>query len=304
MDGSSDLCDMGGLTREYRGDGCSDISFPTSTHERTLYTQTGAAENGYYRRVDVLPDRLMVHKQACLRDNMKFFGGGGGSSWKHADSDSIYFPIRVHLYDDSDNHVGINEYGDIERQIDGSVYSIFPAIDQDSSSVETPTHMCEGILAYTDSANLKYEIHGESNGYGLFALSRGISDGKLITAYYDSLIVTDSFVGYVYSDNNSPDFSIYLDQNSDGVIDDIVRPSSFVGLSCGDVNGSGYLDIDDVVYLVGFIFLGGPAPLSLDLADSDCSGSIDIDDIVYLVNYIFIGGNAPCDVDGDGTSDC
>ncbi len=38
--------------------------------------------------------------------------------------------------------------------------------------------------------------------------------------------------------------------------------------------------------------------------DSDCSGSVDIDDVVYLINYIFSGGPAPCDTDGDGAPDC
>jgi hypothetical protein len=38
--------------------------------------------------------------------------------------------------------------------------------------------------------------------------------------------------------------------------------------------------------------------------DSDCSGAVDIDDVVWLINYIFTGGNAPCDTDGDGVPDC
>lgn len=38
--------------------------------------------------------------------------------------------------------------------------------------------------------------------------------------------------------------------------------------------------------------------------DSDCSGAVDIDDVVWLINYIFTGGNAPCDADGDGVPDC
>ena len=38
--------------------------------------------------------------------------------------------------------------------------------------------------------------------------------------------------------------------------------------------------------------------------DPDCSGNTDIDDVVYLVMYVFSGGYAPCDPDGDGTPDC
>jgi hypothetical protein len=69
---------------------------------------------------------------------------------------------------------------------------------------------------------------------------------------------------------------------------------------CGDANGSGGdppVDIDDVVYLINYIFAGGPMPIPIESADVDCSGGdvpVDIDDVVYLINYIFAGGQAPC----------
>ncbi len=73
---------------------------------------------------------------------------------------------------------------------------------------------------------------------------------------------------------------------------------------CGDADASEGVDIDDVVYLISYIFSGGPQPSPYESGDADCSGSVDIDDVVYLVNYIFSGGNAPCDTDGDDLPDC
>ncbi len=73
---------------------------------------------------------------------------------------------------------------------------------------------------------------------------------------------------------------------------------------CGDADASEAVDIDDVVYLIQYIFAGGPAPDPLESGDADCSGDVDIDDVVYLIQYIFAGGNAPCDPDGDGEPDC
>ncbi len=67
-----------------------------------------------------------------------------------------------------------------------------------------------------------------------------------------------------------------------------------VMLPCGDTNSDSAVDIDDVVYLINYIFGGGPAPASEELADVDCSGNVDIDDVVFLINYIFGGGPAPC----------
>ncbi|MBU2100220.1 dockerin type I repeat-containing protein, partial [Candidatus Micrarchaeota archaeon] len=62
---------------------------------------------------------------------------------------------------------------------------------------------------------------------------------------------------------------------------------------CGDADGSSAVDIDDVVYLINYIFAGGPEPVPYWTGDADGSTAIDIDDVVYLINYIFSGGPAP-----------
>ena len=73
---------------------------------------------------------------------------------------------------------------------------------------------------------------------------------------------------------------------------------------CCDADGSTEIDIDDVVYLIAYIFSSGPAPDPYESGDTDCSGGVDIDDVVYLIGFIFSGGSAPCDTDGDGVPDC
>jgi hypothetical protein len=65
-------------------------------------------------------------------------------------------------------------------------------------------------------------------------------------------------------------------------------------LICGDADHSGAVDISDAVYLISYIFSGGPAPIPLSAGDADCSDSVDIADVVYLILYIFSGGAAPC----------
>jgi hypothetical protein len=73
---------------------------------------------------------------------------------------------------------------------------------------------------------------------------------------------------------------------------------------CGDANASGEVDIDDVVYVIAYIFSGGPEPVPYESGDVNCLGGVDIDDVVWLIAYIFSGGNSPCDTDGDGLPDC
>jgi sugar lactone lactonase YvrE len=64
----------------------------------------------------------------------------------------------------------------------------------------------------------------------------------------------------------------------------------------GDVNAAGGIDIDDIVYLINYVFGGGPIPVCDGISGNvNCADESDIDDIVYLINYVFSGGPAPCD---------
>jgi len=63
---------------------------------------------------------------------------------------------------------------------------------------------------------------------------------------------------------------------------------------CGDADSQNMIDLDDVVYLIAYIFVGGPAPIPLIAGDADCANEIDLDDVVYLIAYIFTGGPSPC----------
>lgn len=63
---------------------------------------------------------------------------------------------------------------------------------------------------------------------------------------------------------------------------------------CGDVDFSDRVDVTDVVYLINYLFAGGPAPLDPAGGDLNCSGRVDISDAVTMVNFIFAFGPAPC----------
>jgi hypothetical protein len=68
----------------------------------------------------------------------------------------------------------------------------------------------------------------------------------------------------------------------------------------GDADCSGLIDIDDVVYLIAYLFLEGPDPCPARwVGDVNCThGDVDIDDVVYLLNWIFSGGPDPCEWEG------
>jgi hypothetical protein len=61
----------------------------------------------------------------------------------------------------------------------------------------------------------------------------------------------------------------------------------------GDANGDGNISSGDIVYLINYLFVGGPAPSPLEAGDADCSGEITAADVIFLINYLFIGGPPP-----------
>lgn len=67
----------------------------------------------------------------------------------------------------------------------------------------------------------------------------------------------------------------------------------------GNVDGDfdDILDISDLVYLVDYMFTGGPTPPCWEEADIDGSGDdvINITDLVHLVDYMFNGGPPPAE---------
>jgi M6 family metalloprotease-like protein len=63
----------------------------------------------------------------------------------------------------------------------------------------------------------------------------------------------------------------------------------------GDANGDKKLSVSDVVYLINYLFKGGPPPVPESLIGNvNCDGSISVSDVVYLINYLFKGGPPPC----------
>lgn len=63
---------------------------------------------------------------------------------------------------------------------------------------------------------------------------------------------------------------------------------------CGDADGGGTVSVTDAVWIINYIFSGGPPPNPLEAGDVDCSGQVSVSDAVAIINYIFGGGDPPC----------
>jgi hypothetical protein len=61
----------------------------------------------------------------------------------------------------------------------------------------------------------------------------------------------------------------------------------------GDVNGDGTINLGDVVFLINFLFKGGPPPQPVSVGDVNGDCEVNLGDVVYLINYLFKGGPRP-----------
>lgn len=74
----------------------------------------------------------------------------------------------------------------------------------------------------------------------------------------------------------------------------MVRYDCVFSLNPGDIDDDGSLTPADMVYLINFLYLGGPAPpVGVVAGDITCDGLVNLADVLFIYNYIFTGGPAP-----------
>lgn len=71
----------------------------------------------------------------------------------------------------------------------------------------------------------------------------------------------------------------------------------YVPLS-GDVNGDEKIDIQDILFLIDFLFRSQPPFCVYEAGDVNCDHNVDISDGVYLANFVFKEGPPPCSPEG------
>ena len=102
--------------------------------------------------------------------------------------------------------------------------------------------------------------------------------------------------GFVLRFGGPWSFSVTVDDRLDctDLASDATCPTGAGGgFRRGDSNASGDLNITDGVFVLNYLFLGGPEPTCQDAADSDDNGQLNITDGVRILNYLFLGGPAP-----------
>ncbi len=63
---------------------------------------------------------------------------------------------------------------------------------------------------------------------------------------------------------------------------------------CGDANGDEVVNVADLVWIISYVFGGGPESDPYLAADASCNGRVNIGDAGYIMDYVFMGGDVPC----------
>jgi hypothetical protein len=61
----------------------------------------------------------------------------------------------------------------------------------------------------------------------------------------------------------------------------------------GDSNADGQINITDGIYVLNYLFLGGPTPTCIEAANPNDDPQVNITDGIYILNFLFLGGPPP-----------
>lgn len=201
----------------------------------------------------------------------------------------------TYLYEIINNTSGSTEPIDLLRAAFDE-WKLLKLADADSSTVE--------------AAPLVIEANGADTA--VVTITPNNSEGNAPTSGVTSVSLANSGSGGIQAsalDNGDGSFTAVLTASTATGLDTITATAEaggqFVALNqrpvvtyyrCGDLDGSltEVIDIADLVYLVDYMFNGGPPPAIPEASDIDSSGGpLDIADLVHIVDYMFNGGPPP-----------
>jgi hypothetical protein len=148
----------------------------------------------------------------------------------------------------------------------------------------------------TPSSGLQIDNYGDSTTYNVRVQITGETCDTVF--YHAGIALPANSSHYLMPDwrLHNDSLTILVDSGMTGLFTDTmsvvneVEPGSYV---CGDANGDRVINVSDVVYLINYLFISGPAPNPLEAGDCNCDGSVNVSDVVYLINYLFINGPPP-----------
>ena len=118
--------------------------------------------------------------------------------------------------------------------------------------------------------------------YGFPAIL-GIEDFEDFTPYYHT---TNDLLSTL-------DLPYFTDFGKAGIASVAILAQPIQTFIYGDANGDGKFTVSDAIFLINYLFKGGPTPDPLEAGNANCDGDVNVDDVIYIINYLFKGGPPP-----------
>ena len=175
-------------------------------------------------------------------------------------------------------------------RIDTTISRVLKIDKSGSLTSNFPTLEARGDAGDTTS---KYCVNATVLGLAPNSQPIGPGFGLLFKLYLDVLCVPDSSL---------PDTLTYINVYATlAQGDTLIREKKtlsgrlfiFGNIKYGDANADNKITVADVVYLISYLFKGGPPPSPLIKGDVNGSGKVTVADVVYLIGYLFKGGSTP-----------
>jgi len=135
----------------------------------------------------------------------------------------LFSPATIHIYDSTGNHVGVNETGLLEDQIEGIAYS-------------GPDTHPQVVVIVGDNLNYTIYLKGEDYGFVDFELF-DLAPNDTPILWYTQIEVTPDTNARIPLAASNPDYLMFIDYDGDGVNDEIIAPDINGFYTMAEVNG-------------------------------------------------------------------
>ena len=213
----------------------------------------------------------------------------------------------IELYDSSNNNVLVDNI--VKNNLWCGIWLASSSYNALTGNTANNNHYEGILLKYSCNNNISSNYLIRNNMYGAY-----LRFDSQYNTLWNNIFIDNGVTAYEGSDanNNNWDLSDTGNYWSDfegnpGYPDHYEIPGPGDGIdwhplesppyTCGDANADGEVDIEDVIYLINYLFINGPPPECEPITacgDVNNDGQVNIADVVYLINYFFMGGPPPC----------
>jgi agmatine/peptidylarginine deiminase len=218
-----------------------------------------------------------------------------------SDSLKIYYQARTQYQSTPLYSTAVPDsfYGYIPAQPGGTEISYYIKAGDLSGRVETHPYIGES-WAHKFYVNHPPEILspdyfdcGTSTEFSYCPEYSDLDDSVISLSYYDFpdwlIVQNDSLVGTTPDSAVISTFTVEVSDTYSTVNQEI----TISVYRCGDANSDSDINVADAVFLINYVFKGGPAPEPMLAGDANSDGELNVADAVFIINYVFKSGSPP-----------